>query len=631
MTPIAVLRSTPFRALVLVAAVGSCAAPAAAGSQASEPVAIPAAVLQAEKQRMEVVSRIAPAVVAIFPPAGNGGGSGVLISPDGYALTNFHVAYPSGPGMKCGLPDGKLYDAVLVGVDPVGDVALVKLFGRDDFPFAQFGDSDQVQPGDEVYVLGNPFMLANDFRPTVTVGIVSGVHRYQYPAGTLLEYADCLQTDAAINPGNSGGPLFDAAGRLVGINGRAGFEKRGRINVGVGFAISINQIKNFLGYLHSGRVVDHATLGAVVAYDADRRVVVSNILTSSDAYRRGLRYDDEVVRFAGRPILSPNDLKNVLGTLPKGWRVPLTFRRGGQRFDILVRLAGVHTEAELLEKLEAVPLQPSLPPEPQDPGRPSRPEKLPQPSELPPDRPAKSPPKPNRPQVPGVPHPVVPPPLPEVVRQHYEVRRGFANYYFNKQHQQRLWNAWSDRGIPTGRHDAWRLSGRLPTGAECRIELHDATARMEVAEQLVEWQHTMSIPDSLLPEGSGGLLPALYLWRRLAVEGLDSFGQVYYLGTAPLPGQESPVDVLVGLFGGAECHFFFQPDDGELLAIEMYGAPETDPCEVYFRQYRQAGGFRWPTKLEVRFGDSAYGVLVVDRIELVRSRNKPLATPATRN
>ena len=69
--------------------------------------------------------------------------------------------------------------------------------------------------------MGNPFLLATDFQPTVTYGIVSGVHRYQFPAGTLLEYTDCLQTDASINPGNSGGPLFDAQGRLIGINGRA--------------------------------------------------------------------------------------------------------------------------------------------------------------------------------------------------------------------------------------------------------------------------------------------------------------------------------------------------------------------------------------------------------------------------
>src|SRR5208283_5409526 len=144
---------------------------------------------------------------------------------------------------------------------------------------------------------------------SVCYGIISGVHRYQYPAGTLLEYADCLQTDASINPGNSGGPLFNARGELIGINGRGSFEKRGRVNVGVGYAISINQIKNFLGYLKSGRIVDHATLGASVAADDQGRVLVSDIRETSDAYRRGLRIDDEIISFAGRSITTPNGFK----------------------------------------------------------------------------------------------------------------------------------------------------------------------------------------------------------------------------------------------------------------------------------------------------------------------------------
>ena len=182
---------------------------------------------------------------------------------------------------------------------------------------------------------GNPFLLADDFQPTISYGIISGVHRYQYPAGTLLEYADCLQTDAAINPGNSGGPLFDADGRLIGINGRCSFEKRGRVNVGVGYAISINQIKRFLGHLKSGRIVDHASLGAIVSTDADGRVVVDDILEDSDAYRRGLRYGDEIVRFGGRDISTANAFKNVLGTYPQGWRVPLAFRRDGKEYERL--------------------------------------------------------------------------------------------------------------------------------------------------------------------------------------------------------------------------------------------------------------------------------------------------------
>ncbi len=249
---------------LLCAALGLWALSVPARSIAEEPDAltIDPAVAQAEAARIASITKASESVLCIFAPGGQGGGSGVVISPDGYALTNFHVARPCGTFMKCGMNNGKLYDAVVVGLDPVGDVALIKLYGRDDFPAAEIANSDDVQVGDWCFAIGNPFLLATDFHPSVSYGVVSGVHRYQYPSGTLLEYADCLQVDAAINPGNSGGPLFDAQGRLIGINGRGSFEKRGRVNVGVGYAISINQIENFIGHLKAGRIVDHATLGA---------------------------------------------------------------------------------------------------------------------------------------------------------------------------------------------------------------------------------------------------------------------------------------------------------------------------------------------------------------------------------
>jgi S1-C subfamily serine protease len=180
--------------------------------------------------RVETVARITPSVVCVMAADGQGGGSGVLISADGYAVTNYHVTSACGNFMKCGLSDGNVYDAVIVGIDPTGDLALIQLQGRNDFSAATPGDSSRVQVGDEVMALGNPFLLATDFTPTVTFGIVSGVHRYQYPADTFLEYTDCIQIDASINPGNSGGPLFDIQGNWIGINGRASFEKRGRVN-----------------------------------------------------------------------------------------------------------------------------------------------------------------------------------------------------------------------------------------------------------------------------------------------------------------------------------------------------------------------------------------------------------------
>ena len=208
------------------------------------------------------------------------------------------------------------------------------------------GDSDNVRPGDWSLAMGNPFLLATDFTPTVTFGMVSGVHRYQYPAGSLLEYTDCIQVDTSINPGNSGGPLFNLHGELIGINGRGSFDKRGRVNSGVGYAISINQIKNFLGQLHAGIDTDHATLGATVKTVGDvendiARIQVQSVLDESDAARRGLQPEDDLVEFAGRPITSVNQYKNVLGIFPKGWRMPLTYRRANKKTEILVRLMGV--------------------------------------------------------------------------------------------------------------------------------------------------------------------------------------------------------------------------------------------------------------------------------------------------
>jgi serine protease Do len=154
------------------------------------------AVLESQQRRIDLIERISPAVVAIFSSDSQGGGSGVLISRDGYVVTNFHVVQGLGPFMKCGLNDRRIYDAVRVGIDPTGDLAVIKLLGRDDFPHAVLADSDTVRVGDEAYAVGNPFLLATDLQPTVTYGMVSGVHRYQYPAGTFLEYTDCLQVDA---------------------------------------------------------------------------------------------------------------------------------------------------------------------------------------------------------------------------------------------------------------------------------------------------------------------------------------------------------------------------------------------------------------------------------------------------
>jgi S1-C subfamily serine protease len=539
-------------------------------------------VLEAESARVAVVERASRATVAIFANGGQGGGSGVVISPDGYALSNFHVTHEAGAAMKCGMADGKLYDAVIVGLDPTGDVALIKLLGRDDFPHAEVADSDKVQVGDWCFAIGNPFLLATDFHPTVSYGLISGVHRYQYPAGTILEYTDCLQADAAINPGNSGGPMFDAEGRLIGVNGRGSFEKRGRVNVGVGYAISINQVKNFLGHLHSGRLLDHATLGARMRSGEAGSAVVDDILEESDAYRRGLRFGDEVVGFGGRPIRTVNAFKNVLGIYPKGWRVPLSFDHRGERFDVLVRLRGVHRDAELAEMTESRPkVEPEQTPKPlpKQPGQP-------------------------RPQRKPAAHPRAKPlPMPEIVKQHYVEKPGYVNYYFNALNRDRVWKALVARGDYGAWQGAWSIAGETAMAEAMTLEFSDVAASIKLPSGELKIKLDESLAEHLEPPGSGGLLVALAMWRRLLVMGPEKFGEVYYLGTTPLEGRDRLMDVLVGTCADVECRFLFDPTGGQLVAVEMIPEEDTDPCELYFSDFKEVEGRMLPGRIEARHGD----------------------------
>jgi S1-C subfamily serine protease len=594
-----------------------CLAALAVGSPAARAAEIPDAVLRAEQQRIAAVAKAVRSAVAVFANEGQGGGSGVVITPDGYALSNFHVTKPAGDYMQCGMADGQLYDAVIVGLDPTGDVALIKLLGRDDFPAAELGDSDQIRVGDWCFAVGNPFLLATDFQPTVTYGLVSGMHRYQYPAGTLLEYADCIQTDASINPGNSGGPLFNAAGQLIGINGRGSFEKRGRVNVGVGYAISINQIKNFLGYLRSGRIVDHATLGATVTRDEDGRIVVTDILPSSDAHRRGLRYGDELLSFAGRPITTVNGFKNVLGIFPKDWRVPLSFRREGERRDVYVRLMGVHTDEELLRKAEGVlPVEEQPMPKPPPKAEPAPRESPPKakPDEGPGKELPKIQPKPSR----GMPkdrvHQQQPPP--KHVEPFIAKRPGYANYYFNEQNRDRIWSALLAQGDFSSLAGVWKLTGADAAGNKIEIELTDdkITGRFGVRPAAINLAGDLD--GQLAPDGSGGLLVALHLWKRLLQLGPKQFGDVYYLGTAPVPNRPGLVDVLVATHNVVEARFLFDPETGRLIGLEMFPDDQVDPCEVSFDDYRPVDGRQVPHTLLVRHGDAVYAQVQLESMVL---------------
>jgi S1-C subfamily serine protease len=590
------------RLSVWLPALAAGAALAAAAARAQ----VPDAVLKAEAGRVAAVAKVKPAVVAVFARGGKGGGSGVLISKDGYALTNFHVVQGSGPTMQCGLPDGNLYDAVLVGLDKVGDVALIKLLpgkGGKDFPFAPLGDSDKLREGDWSLAMGNPFLLATDFDPTVTFGLISGVHRYQYPAGTLLEYTDCIQIDTSINPGNSGGPLFNMKGELIGINGRGSFDKRGRVNSGVGYAISINQIKNFLGQLKAGIDTDHASLGATVNTPDGAplgTLQVNQILEDSDVYRRGLALDDEVIAIDGRPLGSVNQFKNILGLFPRGWRVPLEYRHGPARKEVLVRLMGIQVR-ELDE-----PGQPKPPPGPPQPGKP------------------------------GIPGP--PPPTGPAAAFYKPKMPGFSNYYFNTQERDRLWKAFQKNGDFKALAGAWKLDGKVrlkqlksesPFSVTVAEEKEGAGFKDVVRMKVDAFPYVLEPlkkqePAALRePQGSGGFLAAMYLYRMLLTKGPAGFIQVDHGGREPIyPPAEGKMpthlrdlrvdaEVLNSRFGPFLTKWFFSPADGKLLGFEVRQEENEDPCEVYLGDYRPVDGRLLPHRIQVRYGDSNYGTFTV--------------------
>lgn len=601
-------------AAMVVALVQMCDAALAIAQEATEDAVaksanlVPAPVLDAQTKRIAGIETGIRSTISVFSSDGNGGGSGVLVSADGYALTNFHVVQPCGNFMKCSLPDGNLYDAVVVGIDPTGDVALIKLLGRDDFPVATLADSDKVRVGDWCFAVGNPFLLATDFQPTVSYGIVSGVHRYQYPAGTLLEYADCLQTDAAINPGNSGGPLFNSEGHLIGVNGRGSFEKRGRVNVGVGYAISINQIKHFMGCLRSGRIVDHATAGFSVVTSTDGRVLVSSILESSDAYRRGLRYDDQIVSFGGRTVNSANAFKNVLGIFPKGWRIPLVYRNDDGTREVMVRLTGVHGEEELIKLVQNVEEAPELPqPMPMPEGeKPAE-----KPIEKPGDKPA---PKPAVRAKPGAPE------VSDELKKFYEGKPGFANFYFNRIERDRVWAAAMKDCDVAKAGGTWKIAGTIEGKGEFSCELASDKASLTLAGTTITLDLTKDLDAQLEPIGSGGLLVSLYLWRLMQVEGPAKFGDLSYYGTAPDPGflaaDAQLCDVLNGTRNVVETQLMFAPTDGRLLISENYISAESDACRLKFSDYRASGPMQLPHRIEIRSGETVYGELVITSYEL---------------
>jgi len=237
-------------------------------------------------------------------------GSGFLISPDGYILTNDHVA-GNAKEITVTLTSGKQYKATLVGTDLITDIALLKIDGKD-LPYVPLGSSEDVLVGEWVIALGNPFGLfdIND-KPTVTVGVVSNT-------GMKLEaqdgrvYRDMIQTDAAINSGNSGGPLLNALGEVIGVNSVIYTPNQG--SIGLGFAIPINRVKSIVAELRRTGKIEREFWTGLEIQAVDRRialyfgldrvqgVIVSEVKRSSPAERAGFRVGDIITEVNGEKI-----------------------------------------------------------------------------------------------------------------------------------------------------------------------------------------------------------------------------------------------------------------------------------------------------------------------------------------
>lgn len=571
-------------------------------------------VLEAQKQRIEAMRVAAQATVGVFGVDGQGGGSGVCITPDGYVLTNFHVSSPFGHRMRCGLNDGKMYEAVVAGIDPTGDLAVIKMFGRDDFPVAKIGDSDRVRVGQWCFAAGNPFVLATNLQPTVTYGLISGVRRYQYPAGTILEYSDCIQTDAAINPGNSGGPLFNAQGELIGINGRCSFEKRGRVNVGVGYAISIRQAMNFFWHLRSGRVLDHATLGFTVATDTKGKVTVSNILESSDAYRRGLRYGDEILRLDDRQIGTTNQLKNVTGIFPPQWRVALRFRNETDTVDTAIRLQNLHLPIELEEIVKGESSEePKAPPKsPQEEPEEKSDAEEPAPGDPPQGKGLRKKEGPARKEKDT---------LKDALADRYETKRGFSNYYFNRVELDRIVGLQKSRNQWPKSEEAWVLAGTVvgeTTNVQIRVTdsslgfaLGDKPESVDAKRGWTPWIQQQSLVS---------LAFAIRTWQQWHQSGPRMMGEAIYVGRSPLVGRAGLFDTTRITLGEVDAVVYTAPETGTIECIELFTDNQSDPAEIYFEKVQQNNGKEIPERIRL-----AYGLETRLVVDVVRSEWEPAA------
>ena len=262
-------------------------------------------------------------------------GSGVIVSPEGYVLTNAHVV-ERGARFRVQLLDGRELGAQVLGIDLATDLAVLRVETHEKLPFLPAGRSDDLMIGETVIAIGNPFGLSH----TVTTGVVSALHRRA--ADRNLALFDTIQTDASINPGNSGGPLVNILGQLVGVNTAI----LGDRNAGIGFAIPIDRALRVAEDLIRHGEVREAWLGLVVADQPVKsdlvreervRVLVAAVERGSPAEAAGVRKGDVVEAVADQPVESAQEYRFRIRDVPPGGTAHLSLSRGGGHFAVAVR------------------------------------------------------------------------------------------------------------------------------------------------------------------------------------------------------------------------------------------------------------------------------------------------------
>ncbi|GAA2901077.1 S1C family serine protease [Nonomuraea rubra] len=296
----------------------------------------------------QVAEKVQPSVVMIQGQTSEG--SGVVLSEDGYILTNNHVVSGQNGGLTVKFNDGKTAKATVVGTDPATDLAVIKAEGVSGLAKVALGDSDQLKVGDDVLAIGSPLGLDG----TVTSGIISALDRtvtsgsgrpdQQLPPGwggqeqqqeETTTLGGMIQTDAAINPGNSGGALVNAAGELVGINSAVAAD-----GVNLGFAIPVNTAKHVSEQLISKGTVSHVFLGVSVT-DASGDVsgaLIRQVTKGSPAEKAGLRQGDLITKIGETPVQGGDTVVGQVRGYKVGQQVAITYQRDGEEHTVTVTM-----------------------------------------------------------------------------------------------------------------------------------------------------------------------------------------------------------------------------------------------------------------------------------------------------